>query len=175
MPTMMLLPDGQNNVSSDWLAIPFGQLPSNALDDDNGNTSYVKCNDDGESMTIEFANPSVAESDIASIDSVRFLSSGKAVHRTNPSLVDIAFEEPTAGFSETCSYDAHRTSYETINGTPRTTHDGTHAWAYANLEALEMTCTKNGTVEVYLSYLAMEVTYTAAVAADNATFFGSNF
>ena len=40
-----------------------------------------------------------------------------------------------------------------------------------------MTCTKNGTIEVYLSYLALEVTYTEAGAAvtDNSTFFGANF
>ena len=41
--------------------------------------------------------------------------------------------------------------------------------------ALEMRVIKIQTIEVYLSYLAMEVTYTAAVAADNATFFGTNF
>ena len=176
MATMILLPDGQNNVSSDWLPIPFGQTASNALDDDNGATSYVKCNDDAELMNIEFANPSVAEADIDTITSVRFLSSGKAVHRTNPSLVRIAYEAPSGNGSDTCSYDAHRTNFETINGTARTTSDGSSAaWTYANLEDLEMAVIKIGTVEVYLSYLAMEVTYTEAVVADNATFFGANF
>ena len=174
MATMILLPDSASSVSLDWISIGESS-PEGALDDDNGGTSFVKCNDDGEIMIIGFANPSVAEVDIASIDSVRFLSSGKAVHRTDPSLVDIAFEAPTSGFSESCSYDAHRTNYETINGTARTTHDSTHSWTYANLEALELKCTKDGTVEVYLSYLVLEVTYTEAVTADNATFFGANF
>ena len=40
--------------------------------------------------------------------------------------------------------------------------------------ALEMKCTKAQVTEVYLSYLALEVTYTEAVTA-NATFFGANF
>ena len=173
---MILLPDGQNNVSSDWLPIPFGQTASNALDDDNGAISYVKCNDDSESMIIEFANPSVAEADIASIDSVRFLSSGKAVHRTDPSLVRIGYEVPSGISLEQVSYDAHRTNFETINGTAQPYSDGSSAaWTYANLEALELLVLKILTVEVYLSYLALEVTYTEAAVTDNATFFGANF
>ena len=43
------------------------------------------------------------------------------------------------------------------------------------MENLEMRCTKNGTRQLRLSYLALEVTYTEAAAADNATFFGANF
>ena len=173
MATMILLPDGSNSVSVHW--IPVGESTHHeALADDNGSTSYSKCNDNNESMRITYANPSVAEGDIASIDSIRFLSSGKAVHRTNPSLVDIAFQTPP-GFSESCSYDAHRTSYETINGTARAATPIGGSWTYANLENMEMKCTKDGTVEVYLSYLALEVTYTEAVTADNSTFFGANF
>ena len=173
MATMILLPDGTGVASGDWIAVGESTRHE-ALESDDGATSYVQCNDDTRYMIIEYANPSVAEGDIASIDSVRFLSSGKAVHRTDPSLVDIAFEAPTSGFSESCSYDAHRTNFETINGTARTTSDGSSAWTYSNLEDLEMICTKSGTVEVYLSYLALEVTYTEA-AADNAVFFGTNF
>ena len=175
MATMILLPNADGVASVYWVAIPSPSTNWAALDDDNGATSYVKSSTDTAAMIIEFANPSVAEADIDTIDSVRFLSSGKAIHRTNPSLVNIRFEAPTTGFPEICSYDAHRTNFETINGTARTTHDGTHAWSYANLEDLEMKCTKGGTIEVYLSYLALEVTYTEAVLADNATFFGANF
>ena len=174
MATMILLPDATAPTHSQWVAV--GETyPHQCLDDDNAATSYVKCSTDSRNMTIEYANPSVAEADIASIDSVRFLSSGKAVHRTDPSLVAIAFAAPTAGFSETASYDAHRTNFETINGTARTTSDGSSAWTYSNLEDLEMLCTKNATIEVDLSYLALELTYTEAVAADNAVFFGTNF
>ena len=176
MATMILLPDDTGLSSSDWIAVGEGTRHE-CLDDDNDGTSYVKCNDDGAGMIIEFANPSVEEADIdfSVAPSVRFLSSGKSVHRSDPSRVNISFLEPTAGFSEIVSYDAHRTNYETINGTSRTTYDGTHPWAYSNLEDIEMLCTKSAPIEVYLSYLAMEVTYTEAVSADNATFFGANF
>ena len=174
MATMILTANATGVTSSHWIAVGESTRHEAVRTDDDG-TSYVKCNDNNASMIIGFTNPSVAEGDIASIDSVRFLSSGKSSHRSSPSIVAIAFESPTSGFSQICSYDAHRTNWETINGTARTTHDGTHAWSYANLEDLEMKCTKSLTVEVYLSYLAMEVTYTEAVSEDNATFFGANF
>ena len=173
MATMILLPNADGATNIEWVDVGEG-THHDCLDDDNAATSYVKCSVDGKRMVIEYANPSVAEADIASIESVIFLSSGKANHRTDPSLVAISFEAPTSGFAEIADYDAHRTSFETINGTARTTSNGLAAWTYSDLEDLEMKCTKVATVEVYLSYLALEVTYTEA-AADNAVFFGTNF
>jgi len=173
MATMILLPNADGAAHVQWVDVGEG-THHDCLDDDNAATSYVKCSADARQMIIEYANPSVAEANIASIDSVRFLSSGKSVHRTDPSVVSISFEAPTAGFAEVASYDAHRTNFETINGTARTTSDGSNAWTYSDLENLEMKCTKVLSVEVYLSYLALEVTYTEA-AADNSVFFGCNF
>ena len=175
MATMILLPDADGSINPAWVAVGAGiSDPWEALVDDNGSTSYVKCSTNAATMVIEYANPSVAEAGIASIESVRFLSSGKSTHRSNPSLVDIPYEIPSIT-AESCSYNAHRTNYETINGTAQTTSDGSTAWTYTDLERLEMVCTKDSTIEVYLSYLALEVTYTEAVSADNATFFGANF
>ena len=175
MATMILLPNANGVISTDW--IPVGETAEwECLDDDNDSTSYVKCNDNLATMVIEYANPSVAEGDISSIDSVRFLSSGKSVHRTNTSRVQIEYDTSgVSAYDEVAAYDAHRTDYETINGTARTTPDGSGNWTYAILEDLQLKCTKVQTVEVYLSYLALEVTYTEAVSADNATFFGANF
>jgi len=180
--TMILLPDDTGVTSYQWVAVGEG-THHQCLDDDNDGTSYVKCTAAGREMTIEFANPSVAEANIESITNVQFISSGRAIHRTEPALVAIEFEAPAgvSAYSETMSYDAHRASYETINGTARITYDGIHDWTYANLEDLELKCTKitdtspAPAVEVYLSYLALRVTYVEAVSADNATFFGANF
>ena len=170
---MILLPDGSSGHTSHWVANTGTH--EDALDDDNGDTSYVSTSSNNRYLILTYANPSVAEGDIASIDSVRFVSSGKAVHRTNPSIVTISYLAPSGNSDETASYDAHRTNYETINGTARPYSDGSSAaWTYANLEALELLCTKQLTVQVYLSYLALEVTYAEAVTA-NATFFGANF
>ena len=175
MATMILLPDGSSGHTYHWAANTGTH--ENCLDDDNGDTSYVACSSDSRSLTVTYANPSVAEEDIASIDSVRFLSSGRSTHRTTDSEVDILIVNPLGNPSEIVSYDNHFSSYETINGTARTTSDGSAAWTYSDLENLSMRCTKNGSIQVRLSYLALEVTYTAVtvVTADNATFFGANF
>ena len=175
MPSMILLPDATSGFTTHWVDYP-ATTHHDALDDDNGDTSYIRTTSNGRYITLGYANPSVAEANIESIHSVQFLSSGKAIHRTDPSLVRIEYEVQSGNPNEQVSYDAHRTNYETINGTARPYSDGSSAaWTYANLESLIMNCTKDGTVEVYLSYLALEVTYTAAVSADNATFFGANF
>ena len=175
MATMILLPNATGSFDSEWVAV--GEASHHeCLDDDNAATSYSKCSTDTKTMIIEYANPSVAEADIASIESVRFLSSGKSVHRSDPSRVSISFEAPTAGFAEIAVYDAHRTNFETINGTARTTSDGLAAWTYSDLEDLAIRCTLNDTAAVRLSYLALIVSYTEAVAVtNNATFFGANF
>ena len=173
---MTLLPDGTGTASSDWIAVGESTRHEALASNDDGN-SYVKCNDNNETMIIEFANPSVVESDIASINSVQFLSVGKSSHRSSASIVSIGFETPSGNVAEPCSYDAHRTNWETINGGIRTASDGVGgtAWTYSDLEGLEMICTKTLTVEVHLAYLALKVSYTEAVSADNATFFGANF
>jgi len=177
MATMILLPDGSNGVSSDWIVVGAGSV-KNALMFDDGVTAYVKCDDVTETMNIEFANPSVAEGDIDTIDSVRFLSSGKSNHRSSPTRISVAYYDPFGNPSENANYLAHRTNFTTINGTARPYSNGSGVgsvdWTYANLEDLEMRVTMASIYEVYFSYLAMEVTYTPA-ATDNATFFGANF
>jgi len=174
MPTMILKPNG-SSTPLDWNVNGEGSRHE-CLDDDNGDTSYVKSSHNGATMTIEYANPSVAEADIDTITSVRFLSSGRSTHRTTGSRVAIDFATPSGNATEYVRYDPHASSYETINGTARSHADGSSGgWSYANLESLELTCTKVQTIEVYLSYLALEVKYTPAVSADNATFFGANF
>ena len=174
---MILLPDGSNGVSSDWIVVGAGSV-KNALMFDDGVTAYVKCDDNNETMIIEFANPSVAEGDIdisAGI-SVRFLSSGRSTHRTTSSRVAFDYEVPSGNPQQIAFYAATRSAFTTVNGTARPYSDGSSAaWTYSDLEALEMKCTKAQTTEVYLSYLALEVTYKEAVSADNATFFGANF
>jgi hypothetical protein len=176
MATMILLPDGASGHTYHWAANTGTH--EDCLDDDNGDTSYVACSAANRQLNVTYANPSVAEADIASpngITSVRFLSSGRSTHRTTDSEVDIKFLTPTDYGEETMSYDNHASDYETINGTPRSTSDGSATWTYSDLENLSMKCTKNGSIQVRLSYLALEVTYTEAAVTDNATFFGANF
>ena len=173
MPTMILLPDGTVN-NTGWVA-NTGTV-HDALDDDNGDTSYVATSTNSHRIILDFANPTVAEADIdfsAGI-SIRFITSGRCPSRgASGSDVDIKFQTPS-GFDETINYH-NNVSYETENGTARTTKPDSSAWEYSDLEDLQIRCTKSGTAEARLSYVVFEVTYTEAVSADNATFFGANF
>ena len=176
---MTLLPNA-TGTSTFWTAVGEG-THHECLDDDNGATSYVKCARHLRFLELEFANPSVAEEDIASITSLRFLSSGKSAHRTDPSLAAVAYLVPSGNINQAVSYDAHRSDFETINGADTLTSNGglpAVDWTYSDLENLEMRIVKVQTIELYLSYFAMEVTYVSAVVSeeeDNATFFGANF
>ena len=181
---MILLPDSDGALSSsDWVAV--GETNRwECLDDDNGATSYVQCDDNNEYMIIGFADPDdvtsanggVAEADIDTIDSVRFLSSGRSTDRSFASRVSIEYGIPSGITAQTCAYAATRSAFTTVNGNAESHANGTSGgWSYANLESLSMKCLKVQTTEVYFSYLAIEVTYTEAVSADNATFFGTNF
>ena len=174
---LTLLPDGDGISSSNWVAV--GETNRHqCLDDNNGDTSYVKCSTDTDTMIITYADPSVAEADIDTITSVRFLSSGRSNDRRNAALVDIGFQTPSGNVSTSCSYNAHVSSHETINGATKIYSDGLLGgtdWTYSDLENLEMICTKDGTQTVFLGYLALKVIYEPAVSADNATFFGANF
>jgi hypothetical protein len=154
MPTMTLLPDSTATADVEWAAIPIPITRYEALQTDNGDTSSVQCSVDGKRMILGFDNPSVAEGDIdfsAGI-SIRFVSSGRSTARRTASDVIIKFQTPF-GFDETCSYDPHSSSYETINGTARTAKPDSSAWDYSDLEDLQMRCTKFATVEVTQHFL----------------------
>ena len=178
MAIITLLPNSTETThTSHWQV--YGEATHHeCLDDDNGDTSYVTSSTNSHRIILDFANPTVAEGDIDTIDTVQFVSVGKSSHRSQPSIVTISFAAPAgvSAYSEICSYDAHRTNWEPINGTVRTTSDGIGgtAWTYSDLEDLEMLCNKLLTIEVHLSYLAIKISYTAAVT-DNAVFFGANF
>ena len=175
MPTMTLLPD-DTGAATDLLWIAVGESTRHvALESDDGDTSYVTCGTDGKRMTLEFADPTVAEEDI-NFDAgiiIRFITSGRTPGRGSlGSDVHIKFQVPS-GFEETINYH-NNVAYETENGTFRTEKPDSSAWSYDDLRNLEIRCTKSGTATVRLSYLALEVTYTEPVTT-NATFFGANF
>ena len=169
---MTLLPNGTaQNVG--W-AVNTGTA-HDALDDENGDTSYVSSSTNAHRLILDFADPTVAEADIdfSSGISIRFTTSGRCPSRgASGSDVDIKFQTPF-GFDETMNYH-NSVGYETEHGTARTAKPDSSAWEYSDLEDLQIRCTKNGTAESRLSYVAFEVTYTAT-SADNATFFGANF
>ena len=168
MATMILLPDGQSGHTFHW-SVSGALFHNVALRTDNGDTSYVKCSGANRQLTLTYNDPPVAEAGISSITSVQFLSTGRSTHRSNPALVDISFVTPSAGWSETMSYDPDASSYETLNGTARTYSnplDVSSAWTYSDLENLSLKMQKNASVEVRVSYLALLVTYETGYGND---------
>ena len=182
---MILLPDDLTAASGEWSLNAAAGTADQVLSSDDGNTSYMACNTSGAFMRLAFADPDdvtsansgVAEGDIDTIDSVRFISSGRADSRSSDARVTIAYYKPAGNPDEIASYPPVSPSqYETVNGTARLYSKDSNPWTYSDLEVLELLCTQVYTVENHLSYLALEVTYTeVAATTDNATFFGANF
>ena len=72
MATFLLLPNATGVSSAHWVV--SADTRHECLDDDNGNTSYVSCDNHGVSMILEYADPSVDEGDIDS-DAVLIVTS----------------------------------------------------------------------------------------------------
>ena len=175
MPTMTLTPDGLA-ASPGWAA-NTGTV-NDALLTNDGDTTYAEAGTDTETCTLTFAAPSVAEGDIASIDSVRFISSGRSTDRGGADArMSVTWMTPSGNSNTTCAFDQHVSAYETINGSDLSYSDGSGGtgWTYANLEDASIKLTKVLTVQLRLSFFALEVTYTAVAVTDNAVFFGTNF
>ena len=63
MATFIMLPTSSSGHTTHWVAI--GESTHHeALDDDNGDTSYVRCSSAFRRLDLGFANPSVAEGSV---------------------------------------------------------------------------------------------------------------
>ena len=173
MPIMTLLPEDDALVHPDWTANGETELWQ-CLVDNNDDISYAECSVDQRRFLILYTDPSVSEGDIDTIDSVTFISSGRCPSRgSGGSDLIIRFQTPS-GHDETFNY-FNNANYESESGIIRETKPDGSDWEYSDIEGITTRCQKVGTATVRLSYLALKVTYTEAVSADNATFFGANF
>jgi len=180
MATFIMLPDG--DVLQQWDSSGGGTSSYTDVDDDNGDTQYAFSNTTGERIVVDLATPSVASGDVEKVNSVTIKASVKK-YSIGTSYV-IFQQTGTAADSSAISNGsdtitiASSGTYSTISGTAETTSDGSDAWVYGDLAGLQIRLDKfrnDRFGELRISYLYAEVDYTAAVAADNATFFGANF
>ena len=183
MPTFILIPNG--DVLQEWDSSGGGTSSYTDVDNDNGDTEYAFSNTTNERIVVDLAAPSVAEADIdmsAGI-TVTIKASAAYTHSTGASYVDF-FQLGTAADSSVISNGSDTItittsgSYATFAGTAETTSDTSNDWVYGDLAGLEIRLVKfrnDRFGELRVSYLYAEIDYTAAVAADNATFFGANF
>ena len=181
MPTFILIPNG--DVIQEWDSSGVGASSYTDVDNDNGDTEYAFSDTNSERMIVDLPAPSVASGDVDTIDSVTIKISAAYTHTSFTTGVTVQ-QGGTAADSSSISNGsdtiavASGGSYATYSGTAETTSDGSDAWVYGDLAGLQLRLTKFRSPrfgELRISYLYAEVAYTAAVAADNATFFGANF
>ena len=176
MPTMTLTVDGQPGTpGSGWVANTGTK--ADAVASDNGDTAYIEAGTDTETHAFSFTNPSVASGDIDSITSVQLITAGRFPARgSGGEDVDFEFQNaPGTGLAETLNIP-NNSGHISVSGTAHTVNTGGSAWAYSDLETVEMRIEKNtaSSPDTRVGYISLLVTYVAA-AADNAIFFGTNF
>ena len=158
MPTMTLLPDGL--AVSGWNA-NTGTV-NDALTTNNGDTTYAEAGTNGETCTLTFAAPSVAESGISSITSVQFLSNGRFPARGGGGTrVEFLYVVGgTTGFGQNINYP-NNFAHSTRNGIVRTVNTAGAAWSYSDLEDVNIKITKidNSSPDVRITKINLLVTY----------------
>jgi hypothetical protein len=180
MATFIMLPNGTS--LSAWDASGGGTAAYTDVDNDNGDTEYAFSNTSGERIILDLEVPSVASADVDTVNSVTIKASAKKVFSGSSFMIfrqigTAADSSSISNGSDTITVPFSG-SYATYSGTAETTSDGSDAWVYGDLAGLQIRVDKFrsdrfGALRV--SYLYAEVDYTAAAAADNATFFGTNF
>ena len=174
---MTLTVNGQPGASgSGWVANTGSK--ADAVASDNGDTAYIEAGTDTETTNFTFTNPSVASGDIASITSVQLRTAGRFPARgSGGENVDFEFDNaPGSGLGATLNYP-NSAIHNAINGAAHTVNTGGSAWAYSDLETVEVQITKNtaSSPDTRVGFISLLVTYVEAVAEDNAIFFGCNF
>ena len=177
MPTMILTVDGQpGGAVAGWTANTGTK--ADAVAADNGDTAYIEAGTNGEVTHFSFTNPSVASGDIDSITSVQLITAGRYGARgSGGEDVDFEFDNaPGTGLSETLNFP-NSAVHSARSGTARTVNTSGSAWAYSDLETIEIQITKNtaSSPDTRVGYISLLVTNVAAAAEDNAIFFGTNF
>ena len=163
MPTFNMLPNGVTG-TNEWLSKAGSTCNASNVDNDDGNTDYCKEISNSHEITFTMADPSVAESAIDSITSVKIILKSAYTHGVGNSTRFLVYQTGT-GISN--GFDTHNVggggAYGTYSGAAVTTSDGSSAWTYADLENLQVKIDKIlntfPRTEVRVSYLYAEVTY----------------
>ena len=179
MATFTMLPNGTVGTSG-WTGNGGATALAGDVDNDNGNTQYAYSSSSGERMTFDLAAPSVAEGDVASIDSVQIQASASKILSGNSYVKFYMMGTDADSGTIATGPDTITVAsggYATISG-PVETSPNLGDWVYGDLAGLRIRAEKfrnDRFGELRISYLYALVTYTAVAAADNATFFGANF
>ena len=180
MATVNLLPNA--DVSNDW-TLSTGSDVYALIDDDytsplSGDSSYLSATVAGKYCVIELEDFTESHS---SIDGVQLVVRAGNNGRGRTFEIKTKLEDNSTPavlyYDEDSGTQSASAGYRTITFTNRTTSNGSDAWTNAQLNNLrlfvELEAHSGGTS--YFTYCYVIVTYTEAVATDNAVFFGCNF
>mgnify|MGYP003136744189 CR=1 FL=1 len=179
MATFYLVPDGTTGTNN-WTC-STGSDFVDLVDEDDDSTYIWETRQNGE-INYTFANPSIAEENIDFDEDVTVSAFVHAHYTEAGASVSMTIQTNGTGIVlATPTVNVDDSAYPAYSGTSGTTKSFGTAWDYAGLQNLQMLlkCTGRPARFEYLrvSYVFFRVDYTAAVAvaADNATFFGTNF
>ena len=182
MATFIMVPNG--TATMNWSASDGGTPTYQDVDNDNGDTEYLYSDTNGQRIIVDLVAPPVAEADInmsAGITvTLKFSGQKEGIGLGQVKVLQTgtaADSSTIVNGTETMTLNIG--SYTTQSGTAETTSDGSDDWVYGDLAGLQLRVNQHRSPRFgqnRISYLYAEVDYTpAAVAADNATFFGANF
>ena len=181
MATVNLLPNADVTNSPAW-TLSTGSDIWALLDDDvtgtpSGEAKQINATAAGKVCTLEFTN--FDDTGVASIDSIQPVIKCNNMDRgrTYEIKVEIMNDAGSTYYTDGTGSVSANINWLTKTFTARTTSDGSSAWTNHDLDYMRMSYTllahSGGTSRIGYAYLI--VTYTEAVAADNAIFFGTNF
>ena len=176
MATVNLLPD--STASNNWTVSSGGTAHENLAD--TTDSTNIETNVNGRVCIMLLDN---FTEDFDSIDSVRYyVSSFLYRSRTGDSDLQIKIENVsgTALYTETENIVPNGGAFADYYGTARAEYSTGVPWTNIHLNGMRIQLNTNLEDPPAISYVRItkahvEVTYTPAVSADNATFFGTNF
>ena len=191
MATFIMLPDGvDSGQPNEWTASSGSDFAALTASDDGASSYIYEQASANNEITFTMANPSVAEAAIDFDEDVTVVPYMKtdftfvgitdfgAPHTYNYLNIQVT----GTGISNALAAKTLTTedgSYPSYSGTSSTTQSLGSDWDYEGLQncqvKLENTSRPRRFHAIRVSYVYIEVTYTAIVSADNATFFGANF
>ena len=179
MATLNLLPD--STTSNEWIVdddvSPGGDAKTSLGDTDD--YTYIRTTDQNKTCVVGLDD---VVGTLGTINSIRHYVRGYKFHSRSG---DIEIQVIIQGASGTLYTETHALIVNGYNpqdfyGTARTTIDGSSAWTESDLDALKLNINTSpedpdGSSAATIVRGFIEVNYTAAVTAENATFFGANF
>jgi len=177
MATFIMIPETQSGTNQ-WLA-STGTDFVDIVDEDDDST-YIHETRSSHEINYVMTNPSVSEASIDFNEDVTVTPKIMA-HHTGAGTIDLELDIAGIGIGYTANQVSvsNDSSFPTYSFTGTTEKTSGTDWDYAGLQncSVKLICRTNLArfQSVRVSYIFLNVDYTVAAVAANATFFGANF